>query len=202
LAAGIALIVGLGNPGPEYARTRHNAGFWLLDRLAAAHGGNLRRESKFHGECCRVSIDGSELWLLKPDTFMNLSGDAVAAFAHFYKFAPEQILVAHDELDLLPGTARLKQGGGAGGHNGLSDTIEKLGNQDFFRLRIGIGHPGSRELVTPYVLGVPSLADSEAISSSIEHSLTVMPLLLAGQINKAMTHLNRRPVAGNAVEQQ
>jgi PTH1 family peptidyl-tRNA hydrolase len=201
LAASIAAVVGLGNPGPEYARTRHNAGFWLVDRLAARQGGTFRRESKFHGEVCRVSVEGNELWLLKPVTYMNLSGDAAAALARFYRFGAEQIIVAHDELDLPPGATRLKKDGGAGGHNGLGDIIEKLASRDFYRLRIGIGHPGSRELVTPYVLGRPPASEEDEIIASIDEALAVLPLVLGGQVNKAMTHLNRRPPATDTTTQ-
>jgi PTH1 family peptidyl-tRNA hydrolase len=201
LAASIAAVVGLGNPGPEYARTRHNAGFWLVDRLAARQGGTFRRESKFHGEVCRVSVEGNELWLLKPVTYMNLSGDAAAALARFYRFGAEQIIVAHDELDLPPGATRLKKDGGAGGHNGLGDIIEKLASRDFYRLRIGIGHPGSRELVTPYVLGRPPTSEEDEIIASIDEALAVLPLVLGGQVNKAMTHLNRRPPATDTTTQ-
>lgn len=196
MAASIAALVGLGNPGPDYARTRHNAGFWLVDRLAARRGDGFRRELKFHGAICRVSIEDNELWLLKPATYMNLSGDAVAAFTRFYRLEAEQIIVAHDELDLPPGITRLKKDGGAGGHNGLGDIIEKLASREFFRFRIGIGHPGSRELVTPFVLGRPPASEEDGILASIDEALAVLPLVLGGQINKAMTHLNRRlPVA-------
>lgn len=197
----MSLLVGLGNPGADYARTRHNAGFWFVDRLAAAHGGAFRRESKFHGDVCRISLGGSELWLLKPETFMNLSGDAVASMARFYRIEPGQVLVAHDELDLPPGTVRLKQGGGGGGHNGLADIIEKLASRDFFRMRIGIGHPGSRELVTPFVLGRPSATDEADINGAIDEGITVLPLVLDGQINKAMTQLNRRSPGSGASSQ-
>jgi PTH1 family peptidyl-tRNA hydrolase len=201
LAASIAVVVGLGNPGPDYARTRHNAGYWLVDRLAARQGGNFRRESKFHGEVCRVSVEGNELWLLKPVTYMNLSGDAVAALARFYRLGPDQIIVAHDELDLPPGATRLKKDGGAGGHNGLGDIIEKLASREFYRLRIGIGHPGSRELVTPFVLGRPPASEEDDIIASIDEALAVLPLVLGGQVNKAMTHLNRRPPATDTTTQ-
>lgn len=201
MAASIAAVVGLGNPGPDYARTRHNAGFWLVDRLAERQGGSFRRESKFHGEVCRVSVEDHELWLLKPVTYMNLSGEAVAAFTRFYRFAAEQIIVAHDELDLPPGITRLKKGGGAGGHNGLGDIVEKLASREFFRYRIGIGHPGSRELVTPFVLGRPPANEEHEILASIDEALAVLPLVLGGQVNKAMTHLNRRSQVDNTTTQ-
>jgi peptidyl-tRNA hydrolase, PTH1 family len=198
VTAGVALLVGLGNPGPDYARTRHNAGFWFVDRLAESSRGSFRREAKFHGEVCRLSLQGADLWLLKPATYMNLSGDAVSALTRFYRIEPTQIVVAHDELDLEPGTVRLKLGGGGGGHNGLGDIIEKLCSRDFYRLRIGIGHPGTRELVTPFVLGRPSMGEEDQIISAIDQAIAVIPLVLAGQINKAMTQLNRRPPAEKA----
>lgn len=193
---GIALIVGLGNPGPEYARTRHNAGFWFVDRIAAKGSSSFRREPKFQGEVCKWSDAAHECWLLKPLTYMNLSGDSVAAMTRFYRIPTEQILVAHDELDLPVGTVRLKKGGG-GIHNGLTDVIEKLGSAEFYRLRIGIGHPGVRELVTPHVLGRPTPDDEKLIEAGVDQALAELPRLLDGEFNKAMTNLNRRrPVAG------
>ena len=188
---GIALIAGLGNPGPEYQHTRHNAGFWFVDALAARHGVSLRKESRFHGEVARVSIDGHECWLLKPDTFMNRSGQSVAALAGFYKISLDRLLVVHDELDLAPGTARFKQGGGHGGHNGLRDLALRLGGNLFHRLRVGIGHPGHRDLVTDYVLGKPSIADRELIVSAIDAALDVLPLFVAGEHGRAMNQLHR-----------
>src|SRR6266516_888223 len=140
---GIFLIAGLGNPGPEYAETRHNAGFRFLDALLSGPGARLRHESRFHGDVGRVDVSGKDVWLLAPQTFMNLSGDSVSAFANYYKIPVGEILVVHDELDLPPGTVRLKIGGGNGGHNGLTDVTQKLGSPDYARLRIGIGHPGS-----------------------------------------------------------
>ena len=148
----LRLIVGLGNPGADYDKTRHNVGFWLLDSLARRYGGVFRREAKFHGEACQVSVDGHPLWLLKPQTFMNRSGASVIALARFYKLVPEAILVVHDELDLPPGAVRLKRGGGHGGHNGLRDIIQQLGSREFLRLRLGIGHPGDSRAVINYVL--------------------------------------------------
>jgi PTH1 family peptidyl-tRNA hydrolase len=192
LAAAIALIVGLGNPGPEYERTRHNAGFWLVDRLAAAWGLAFRREAKFQGAVCRYTTGGSECRLLKPMTYMNLSGDSVAALARFFRLEPEAVLVAHDELDLPPGTVRLKRGGGDGGHNGLRDITGKLGSNGYGRLRIGIGHPGNRNLVTPFVLSRPPAEEECQIQAAIEATLAVMPDLLDGGFSKAMNHLNRR----------
>lgn len=198
MTAGVALLVGLGNPGPDYARTRHNAGFWFVDRLADSSRAPFRREARFHGEVSRLNLDGADLWLLKPATYMNLSGDAVSALARFYRIEPTQIVVAHDELDLEPGVVRLKLGGGGGGHNGLGDIIEKLGSRDFYRLRIGIGHPGSRELVTPFVLGRPPATEEDSIVAAIDQAIAVLPLVMKGQINKAMTQLNRRPPAEQA----
>ncbi|MGQ0658534.1 MAG: aminoacyl-tRNA hydrolase [Chromatiales bacterium] len=190
---GITLIVGLGNPGPDYAPTRHNVGFWFADRLAAHAAVGFRREAKFHGEVCRGLAATRECWLLKPLTFMNLSGDSVAEFARFYHIPSEEILVAHDELDLPPGTVRLKWGGGDGGHNGLSDIIAKLATSDFYRMRIGIGHPGMRELVTPYLLhSRPSEEERTAINQSIALAVGQLPLLVAGEFDKVMNTLNRR----------
>ena len=188
--ASIGLIAGLGNPGADYAATRHNAGFWFVDALAAAHGASLRAEAKFHGELGRAAVGGHDVWLLKPTTFMNHSGQAVAAVARYYKLAPEQILVAHDDLDLPVGTARLKRGGGHGGHNGLRDIINHLGSRDFLRLRLGIHHPGDSKAVVDYVLGRPSAADREAIEDAIARALDVMPLVVSGDLERAMNRLH------------
>ncbi len=186
----IGLIAGLGNPGADYAATRHNAGFWFVDALAAAHGASLRAEARFHGELGRAAVGGRDVWLLKPTTFMNHSGQAVAAVARYYKLAPEQILVAHDDLDLPVGTARLKRGGGHGGHNGLRDIINHLGSRDFLRLRLGIHHPGDSKAVVDYVLGRPSAADREAIEDAIARALDVMPLVVSGDLERAMNRLH------------
>jgi peptidyl-tRNA hydrolase, PTH1 family len=186
----IRLIVGLGNPGREYETTRHNAGFWWVDNLAAGKGVALAMEKKFHGLAARLSAAGREVWLLEPQTFMNRSGQGVAALAHFYKMAPEEILVVHDELDLPPGTARLKQGGGHGGHNGLKDIIAHLGTPNFWRLRLGIGHPGDREEVVNYVLNPPRREEQELIEAALEKGLAVVPQLLAGDIQAAMLKLH------------
>ncbi|MGH8269665.1 MAG: aminoacyl-tRNA hydrolase, partial [Steroidobacteraceae bacterium] len=158
----LTLIVGLGNPGPTYARTRHNAGFELVDELARRAGASLRHEGRHQGELGRASLAGAEVWLLKPMTFMNLSGQSVRSVAGFYRIAPQSILVAHDELDFPPGVVRLKEGGGAGGHNGLRDIMAQLGDE-FWRLRIGIGHPGDRGAVLDYVLGRPPAAEAGLI---------------------------------------
>jgi PTH1 family peptidyl-tRNA hydrolase len=187
----IKLIVGLGNPGSEYRGTRHNAGADFAEELARVNGGELRTESRFFGLAGQVTVAGHELRLLVPTTFMNRSGKAVAAMATFFKIAPDQILVAHDELDIAPGTARFKRGGGHGGHNGLRDIIPALGNNnDFYRLRIGIGHPGHASRVSGYVLSKPSADDRDRIDASIQEAIGALPLLLDGDATKAMTRLH------------
>jgi PTH1 family peptidyl-tRNA hydrolase len=190
--AAIRLVVGLGNPGAEYEDTRHNAGFWFVDRLAGEAGVNLRLETKFHGALGRLRQGDQECWLLKPSTYMNLSGRAVCAVAHFYKILPTEILVAHDELDLEPGTVKLKYAGGHAGHNGLKDIAAQLGVPDFWRLRLGIGHPGDRGQVKDYVLHRPGKDEREAIDETIDQSLLVWPKLLAGQQEAAMLALHTR----------
>ncbi|HUP90664.1 MAG TPA: aminoacyl-tRNA hydrolase [Solimonas sp.] len=183
-------IVGLGNPGPDYARTRHNAGFWFVDRFAEAHKGAFRTESKFHGALARVSAGQADVLLLKPSTYMNRSGQAVAALAQFYKLQPTEILVVHDELDLPPGTARLKAGGGHGGHNGLRDVHHHLGDS-YLRLRLGVGHPGVKELVMRYLTEVrPGKEDEELISQSIEDAVPAVETWLGGSWDKAMQRLH------------
>jgi len=189
--AAIKLIVGLGNPGSEYRGTRHNAGADFTEELARLSGAALRAESRFFGLAGQVTFSGHNLRLLIPTTFMNRSGKAVAAMATFYRIAPQQILVAHDELDIPPGSARFKRGGGHGGHNGLRDIIPALGNDnDFYRLRIGIGHPGHASRVTGYVLGAPSAEDRLRIDASISEAISALPLLLDGDETKAMTRLH------------
>ena len=192
-AQSIMLVVGLGNPGEKYARTRHNAGFWFVDELARRFGGAFRVEGKHQGELARVSLSVAglrqELWLLKPTTFMNRSGGSIASVSHFYKIPASSILVAHDELDLPAGTVRLKLAGGHGGHNGLRDTIAAIG-ADFWRLRLGIGHPGHKDLVLDYVLQRASAADEQAIQSAIDKAVDVLPLLLEQGGEKAMTRLH------------
>jgi PTH1 family peptidyl-tRNA hydrolase len=189
--ARIELIVGLGNPGRDYEDTRHNAGAWLVDALARSRGVSLQPESKFFGLTGRMQLNGNDVRLLIPTTFMNRSGQAVAALAGFYKIAPESILVAHDELDLPPGVARLKQGGGHGGHNGLRDTIARLGNNaGFQRLRIGIGHPGHADQVVGYVLSRPTAADRQAIDAAIGAALEALPLAVEGDMARAMNQLH------------
>lgn len=186
----IRLIVGLGNPGREYEQTRHNAGFWWVDGIAAGKGAALAADRKFHGLAARLKVSGHEVWLLEPQTFMNRSGQGVAALAHFYKIAAEEILVVHDELDLPPGTVRLKQGGGHGGHNGLKDIVAHLGTPDFWRLRLGIGHPGNREEVVNYVLNPPRREEREQIDDAQKKALAVLPLLLVGDVQAAMLKLH------------
>jgi PTH1 family peptidyl-tRNA hydrolase len=188
----IRLIVGLGNPGDKYARTRHNAGFWLLDRIAADRGATLRPETRFHGDAGRFAAGGRDVHLLRPGTFMNRSGQSVAALCRYFRISPEQILVLHDELDLAPGDNRLKLGGGHGGHNGLRDIINQIG-RDFLRLRIGIGHPGDRNRVVNYVLKPPSREELAAIEEANERSLNLLPLLLDGRLDPAMQQLHSKP---------
>ena len=186
----IKLIVGLGNPGREYDGTRHNAGFWWVDEFARAHQFAFKAESKFHGLTARGAVHGRELFLLKPQTFMNVSGRAVVAQAHFYKIAPQHILVVHDELDLPPGSAKLKLGGGHGGHNGLKDIIAHLGTRDFWRLRFGIGHPGERADVSDYVLNAPRREEAELIEHAMRRAQDVASLIVEGKLEAAMLKLH------------
>lgn len=195
-------IVGLGNPGPRYEDTRHNAGFWFADALARHCGAELRPDNKSQGDVARVRLDGREAWLLKPATWMNHSGRSVAALVNYYRLRPEQILVAYDELDLPPGTVKLKTGGGHGGHNGLRDIISALGCPDFLRLRLGIGHPGQRELVTPWVLSRPGAEDREAILGAIDRALDVIPLLAEGDFSEATKRLHTRQEEGGGGKAQ
>lgn len=187
------LVVGLGNPGPEYAATRHNAGAWFVEQLAGKTGTGLRPEPRFHGSVGRIGAEGKDCWLLLPLTYMNASGRSVGALARFYRIAPEQILVAHDELDLPPGTPRLKRGGGVAGHNGLKDIGAHLGTRDFWRLRLGIGHPGDRAAVVDYVLRAPRRDEQMLIDDSIEKSLGVWPLIARGDLEAAMLKLHTKP---------
>ena len=191
MSANIRLIVGLGNPGSEYRGTRHNAGADFVEELARQGGAPLQPDSKFFGLTGRLSLAGHDLRLLVPTTFMNRSGKSVAALATFFKIAPEQMLIAHDELDIPAGSARFKRGGGHGGHNGLRDIVPALGNnKDFYRLRVGIGHPGHASKVSGWVLSKPSAADREAIDASIDEAVRSLPLLLDGDDTKAMTRLH------------
>ena len=186
----IRLIVGLGNPGGEYENTRHNAGFWFVDEIARQHGGSFRKEGKFFGEVCRVNAAGYDCWLLKPVTYMNRSGQAVSAMASYYKIEPHNILVAHDELDHDAGSAKLKYGGGHAGHNGLRDIISAIGSKDFLRLRLGVGHPGSKNKVVDYVLSQPSRHDAEQIMDAVSRGARVLDKLLEGKIQLAMNEVN------------
>lgn len=183
-------IVGLGNPGPEYLRTRHNAGFWLADLAAERYRASFRSESKFFGETARVKIAGADVLLLKPMTFMNRSGQSVAALANFYKLPPDQLLIAHDELDLSAGTMRLKLGGGHGGHNGLRD-IHKSQGEGYRRLRVGIGHPGDKNLVLNYVLGRPSKTDEETIFDGLNLALDAVETWLASGWERGVQQLHK-----------
>jgi PTH1 family peptidyl-tRNA hydrolase len=190
---GIRLVIGLGNPGPDYALTRHNAGFWLVDRLAELHHGELRAEAKFYGVMARVTVGGVDLRLLKPTTFMNHSGRSVVAVSRYFDIPPEQILIAYDELDLPPGRAKLKLGGGHAGHNGMRDSISALGSRDFWRLRIGIGHPGEKSRVVGYVLGRPSQADAAAILDVVDDAARILPDLIEGRFQLAINRLHSAP---------
>lgn len=189
--AGLRLIVGLGNPGPEHARTRHNAGFWFVDALADKTGARFSVESKLFGEAAKAEIAGRSVWLLKPATYMNLSGKSIGAALRFWKIEPEECLVAHDELDLAPGIVRLKFDGGHGGQNGVRDAMAQLGHGKFHRLRIGIGHPGNKDKVTPWLLkGGPGKDDEILIGRAIDAALDVLPLAVAGDFNEAMKRLH------------
>jgi peptidyl-tRNA hydrolase, PTH1 family len=188
----LKVIVGLGNPGPKYTETRHNAGFWFIEEVARKYSATFRAEKKFHGEVAKISLEGKEIWLLKPDTFMNRSGLAVQSLLSFYRITAEQLLVAHDEIDLPPGTAKLKTGGGHGGHNGLRDIISQLGTKDFHRLRIGVGHPGSKEQVVDYVLHDASRDERILIDRDIDDAVNVMPELASGALEQAMQKLHSR----------
>jgi PTH1 family peptidyl-tRNA hydrolase len=187
----VQLIVGLGNPGPEYEQTRHNAGALFVERLASAQGVNLSADKKYFGLVGKFSHQGRDVRLLIPTTYMNRSGQSVAALANFFRIPPAAILVAHDELDMPPGIAKLKQGGGHGGHNGLRDIIAQLGNQNsFYRLRLGIGHPGDKNLVSGFVLGRAPRSEQEKLEASIDFALDVLPEMLAGDWTKAMQKLH------------
>lgn len=188
----IQLIVGLGNPGAEYEPTRHNAGFWFVDALARQCRESFRAEARFHSEVTRCLLQGAECRLQKPQTYMNRSGQAVRALMQFFRIPVEQIVVVHDELDLPVGVARLKKGGGHGGHNGLRDLINHLGSRDFYRLRIGIGHPGHKDQVVDYVLKQPGKQDRRLIDAAIDAALDVMPAVLDGHMEKAMHSLHSR----------
>lgn len=187
----IRIITGLGNPEEKYERTLHNAGFWFVDALAQKYGGSFRYDKKFDADYCRINLHGSEVWLAKPQSYMNLSGGPVRALLDYYRLDVGDLLVAHDEIDLPPGTTRLKQGGGHGGHNGLRDIIRHC-SADFLRLRIGVGHPGHKSQVTNYVLKRGSADDERAIDDSVADAVDVMPLLIEDGLNAATKKLHTR----------
>ena len=189
----IRLLVGLGNPGPEYEATRHNAGFWWLDAAARKLGATLAPQRSYFGLAAKASAAHGAVWLLQPMTYMNLSGKAVAALARFYKIAPQEILVVHDELDLQPGQAKIKLGGGHAGHNGLRDIHAQLGSADYWRLRLGIGHPGVKAEVIDYVLRKPPAEQRELIEQTIARSVESLDLLLAGEMERAMMKVHAKP---------
>lgn len=187
----IKLVVGLGNPGPEYTNTRHNAGVWFVEELARIHHVTLKPEAKFHGYTARIQHNGTDFRLLVPTTFMNRSGQAVAALARFYQIEAEEILVAHDELDMPPGVAKFKRGGGHGGHNGLRDIISKMGNnKNFLRLRIGIDHPGDKNRVSGYVLGKAPQAEQQAIDAAIDEAARCFEIISKDGLARAMNRLH------------
>jgi PTH1 family peptidyl-tRNA hydrolase len=192
----IRLIVGLGNPGPEYQLTRHNAGFWFIDNLAnSLPGCSLSRDTRLNALAAKTRLSGQEIWLLEPQTFMNRSGMSVGALARFYKINPDEVLVVHDELDMNPGIAKLKKGGSSGGHNGLKDITAALGTQDYWRLRIGIGHPrdgASQQAVADYVLHRPRKEEQALIEQSIDKALTVLPLIMEGKMDAATMQLHTK----------
>ncbi|MDI1246555.1 MAG: aminoacyl-tRNA hydrolase [Rhodoferax sp.] len=194
----IRLFVGLGNPGPEYEQTRHNAGFWWLDALARELKVNLTADKSYHGLVARTSIQGQSVWLLAPQTFMNLSGKSVAALANFFKIPPQEILVAHDDLDIVPGEAKLKLGGSHAGHNGLRDIHAQLGTDQYWRLRLGIGHPGNRAEVLHWVLKKPVLDHRIAIDQAIDRALKALPQFLTGDMEQAtrLVHTSKPPRPG------
>jgi len=194
LQPALRLIVGLGNPGPDYSETRHNAGFWFCERLARELNVPFARESRYQGFVAKARVNGADLWLLMPQTFMNRSGLSVQALTHFYRIAPAEMLVVHDELDIPPGQLRLKFGGGLGGHNGLKDITAHLGTQDYWRLRIGIGHPGDRNDVVNYVLKPPRKEEAGEIDAALDRALLAWPLLAKGDRNAAMQKINAKPI--------
>ena len=193
----IKLFVGLGNPGPEYEATRHNAGFWWVDALARELKTSLNMDKGYHGMVARTTVHGHTVWLLQPQTFMNLSGKSVASLARFFKIAPQEILVAHDELDIDPGQVKLKFGGSHAGHNGLRDIHAQLGSGDYWRLRLGVGHPGNKDEVVNWVLKKPSLDHRIAIDQCIDRSLKALPAFMAGDMEKAtlLVHTSKPPRA-------
>ena len=190
------LVAGLGNPGPDYSRTRHNAGFWFVDELARQLGASFSLDKRYHAAIAQATVEGRRVHLVKPMNFMNNSGQGLAAVAKFYKIDPARILVAHDELDLEPGHIRVKNGGGHGGHNGLRDIVPRLGTKDFYRLRVGIGHPGHKNAVSGYVLKRPSADDQRAIEDAIDVALRESSALIDGDVNVATKAINgHRPIS-------
>ena len=187
----LSIIAGLGNPEDKYERTLHNAGFWFVEAVARKHGGQFRHEKKFDAECCRVNIQGEEVWLVKPQSYMNLSGGPVRSVMDYYRLDARHLLVAHDEIDLPPGTVRLKQGGGHGGHNGIRDVIQHCG-ADFMRLRLGVGHPGEKTRVTGYVLKRGSADVEHAVEGNIDDAIAVLPLLIDDGLNAATKALHTK----------
>jgi peptidyl-tRNA hydrolase, PTH1 family len=186
----IQLIAGLANPGQTYAKSRHNAGAWVVEAIAKQAGLALKAEAKFRGLTAKTTLANEKCYLLIPTTYMNHSGRAINALANFYQIPPEAILIVHDDLDLLPGIARFKQGGGEGGHNGLKDIVAQLGSKNFWRLRLGIGHPGQRDRVHDYVLSAPSVADRQKIETVIEQALTLLPAFVSGEQQRAIQSLH------------
>jgi PTH1 family peptidyl-tRNA hydrolase len=187
----LSIIAGLGNPEDKYERTLHNAGFRFVDAVARKYGGDFRYEKKFDAECCKVDMSGNEIWLVKPQSYMNLSGGPVRSVLDYYRLSPKHLLVAHDEIDLPPGTVRLKQGGGHGGHNGLRDVMQHCG-ADFMRLRIGVGHPGEKSQVTGHVLKRGSSAVESAVEKNVDEAMAVMQLLIDDGLNAAMKQLHTK----------
>ena len=192
----LSIIAGLGNPEDRYERTLHNAGFWFVDSVARKYGGAFRYEKKFDAECCKVSISGNDVWLVKPQSYMNNSGGPVRAALDYYRLDAKHLLVAHDEIDLPPGTVRLKQGGGHGGHNGIRDVMQHCG-ADFMRLRIGVGHPGEKDDVTGYVLKRGSSEVEAAVEKNVDEALDVMPMLTDDGLNAAMKKLHTKEIAAD-----
>jgi PTH1 family peptidyl-tRNA hydrolase len=191
MATHLSIIAGLGNPEERYSRTLHNAGFWFVDELARRHHGQFRYEKRFDADVCKVDIAGNEVWLAKPQSYMNLSGGPVRGLLDYYRLPVANLLVAHDEIDLPPGTVRLKQGGGHGGHNGMRDVIKHCGS-DFMRLRLGVGHPGHKDQVTSYVLKKASADIEAAIMKNVDEAADVMPLLVREGLNAAMKQLHTK----------
>ena len=191
MAAAVTIIAGLGNPDSKYERTLHNAGFWFVDALARKYGGDLRYEKKFDADIGRIKLQDKDVWLLKPQSFMNLSGGPVRGMLDYYRLRPADLLVAHDEIDLPPGTVRLKQGGGHGGHNGIRDVIQHCG-ADFMRLRVGVGHPGEKSKVTNYVLKKGSADVQAAVEQNLDDAVALMPVLMDDGLNAAMKELHTK----------